>query len=170
MVESRSFEPSQSEPEPEDRPELEAAYRTHGRWLVDFLRRRFGHEAAEDLAQETYLRLARSGAGPRNPRALMAITALNAARDQGRRRKARPRLVGDENAMARESYPANQAEALLLKQVVLSLPHNLRVVFLLSRFAGLTYEEIARHCGISIKTVEERMSKALAICAAHLRN
>ena len=170
MVESRSFHPSPSDPEPEEGSKLEAAYRTHGRWLVDFLRRRFGQEAAEDLAQETFLRLARSGAGPRSPRALLAVTALNAARDQARRRKARPRLIADDGAINRESCPSDQAEALLLKQVVLGLPHNLRVVFHLSRFAGLTYEEIAQHCGISVKTVEERMTKARAICAAQLRN
>jgi hypothetical protein len=123
--------------------------------LVDFLRRRFGLESAEDLAQQTYVHLARSGAGSRSPRALLAITALNAARDQARRRKARPRLVQDEAAIARGSYPPDQAETLLLKPVVLSLPHNLRAAFLLSRFAGLTYDLLVDtdNYGFTLETV-----------------
>ena len=63
----------------------------------------------------------------------------------------------------------SQAELVLLKQVVQSLPHDLKVVFYLSRFGGMTYEEIAQHCGVSVKTVEARMSKALRICAMRLQ-
>jgi RNA polymerase sigma-70 factor (ECF subfamily) len=150
------------------RPELEALVRSHGGWLLDFLRRRFGREAAEELAQETYVRLARSDVEIRNPKALLAVAALNAARDLARRRAVRPRLVADD-AFAAAASAASQTELVLLKQVVLSLPHHVKVVFCLSRFAGMTYEEIAQHCGISVKTVEARMSKALRICAMRLR-
>lgn len=150
------------------RPELDALYRTHGGWLIDFLRRRFGREAAEELAQETYVRLARAGADVQSPKAFLATTALNAARDQARRRAVRPRLVHEDDLPEPGSAP-NQAEALLLKQVVLSLPRNLREVFLLSRFGGMTYEEIAQQCGVSVKTVEARMTKALRFCTARLR-
>jgi RNA polymerase sigma-70 factor (ECF subfamily) len=143
--------------------EPERVYREHGNWLMAFLRRRFGHQDAEDFAQETYLRAVSVEAHVRNPRAFLVRIALNVARDQIRRRKARPVLV-------REGAPAldeaSQAEALLLKQAILALPPKLQEVFLLSRFAGLTYEEIAHRCGISVKTVEGRMTKALAMCTA----
>jgi RNA polymerase sigma-70 factor (ECF subfamily) len=145
--------------------EVEQAYRSHGAWLLAFLRRRFGRQDAEDLAQETYLRAATITVEVRNPRALLVRIALNAARDQVRRRKARPVLVRPDAAPA-PADPAAQAEALLLKQAILALPPKLREVFLLSRFGGLTYEEIAHRLQISVKTVEGRMTKALAMCTA----
>jgi RNA polymerase sigma-70 factor (ECF subfamily) len=166
----RSSNPATPELAIEPTAELEAAFRTHGRWLLDFLRKRFGYEAAEDLAQEAYVRIARTRPGLRSPKAVLAITALNAARDQARRRAVRPRLTSVEQALEQASCLPDQAEALMLKEVVLCLPHNLRAVFLLSRFAGLTYEEIAQQRGVSVKTVEGHMTKALAICAARLRD
>jgi RNA polymerase sigma-70 factor (ECF subfamily) len=147
--------------------EVDDAYRKHGHWLLAFLRRRFGAQDAEDLAQEAYLRVARTTAEVRNPRAFLARVALNVARDQIRRRRARPALVREDAAIAAD--PGSQAEALLLKEAILALPPKLQEVFVLSRFAGLTYEEIAHRCGISVKTVEGRMTKALAMCTALMK-
>lgn len=144
---------------------VDEIYRSHGHWLIRFLRRRFGQAEAEDLAQETYLRLLSARADLHHPRAFLARVALNAARDQIRRRAVRPVLVSAETA-ATPTVGASQSETLLLKQAVLALPPKLQEVFVLSRFAGLTYEEIALRCGISVKTVEGRMTKALTLCAA----
>jgi RNA polymerase sigma-70 factor (ECF subfamily) len=140
-------------------------YREHRTWLIAFLRHRFGAADAEDLAQETYARAVSAGVELRNPKAFLARVALNAARDQARRRAARPLLVAEGELLVVPD-PASQAEALQLKQVILALPPKLQEVFLLSRFGGLTYEEIAHRCGISVKTVEARMTKALAMCTA----
>jgi RNA polymerase sigma-70 factor (ECF subfamily) len=152
-------------------PSLDALFRRHARWLTGMLRLRYGREAAEDLLQETFLRAARASAPDtvRHPRAWLLRIALNAARDQARRRAVRPQLVQDDD-LREPGAAASQVEALLLKQVVLGLPRNLREVFLLSRFGGLTYAEIAQQCGVSVKTVEARMTKALRLCAARLRS
>lgn len=167
--------------DPEDAPAprqadaaLTALVRRHRGWLVAVLRLRFGRDAAEDLAQEAFLRAARQPdpAAIRRPKAWLLTVALNAARDQHRRRAVRPPLTEADGGLELADAPTgpHQDEALVLKQVVLALPPRLREVFLLSRFGGLTYEEIARRLGISIKTVEWRMTKALAICAARLRD
>jgi RNA polymerase sigma-70 factor (ECF subfamily) len=56
---------------------------------------------------------------------------------------------------------------LLLKQIVLTMP--VAYVFVLSRFAGLTYDEIALRLNLSVMTLEWRMSKALLHCKHMLR-
>lgn len=48
-----------------------------------------------------------------------------------------------------------------IDQVIDGLPERCRLVFKLSRFEEMTYQQIADEMGISIKTVENQMSKAL---------
>jgi RNA polymerase sigma factor (sigma-70 family) len=162
--------------EPSPRPSIDQLYRTHGVWLRGALRRRFGGaiaEVAEDLVQETYLRLVphKVAATVRSPRALLMRIASNLALDHLRRRALDARWLTRLGGASVPS-PHQSAEPLAafeLSEAILSLPTPLRDVFVLSRFSGLTYEEIADHFGLSVKTVEWRMSKALALCAERLR-
>ena len=48
-----------------------------------------------------------------------------------------------------------------IREAVDSLPLERKKVFILSRYEGMTYAEIAAHLGISVKTVENQMSSAL---------
>lgn len=50
-----------------------------------------------------------------------------------------------------------------------TLPARCREVFVLSRFEGMSYEEISRALDISPKTVENQISKALLILRAALQ-
>lgn len=151
-------------------PDVDVLFRAYGSWLVNFLARRFGPELAEDLAQETFLRLGRQAPDVRSPKSLLARVALNAAQDHLRREQAqkRPRLVGLESAAEGVTLP-DQHEALFHREVVAKLPRNLRDAYVLSRFGGMTYAEIAVHLGISVKAVEKRMTQALKLCMARYR-
>jgi RNA polymerase sigma-70 factor (ECF subfamily) len=50
-----------------------------------------------------------------------------------------------------------------LGQAMNDLPEQCRTIFQLSRFEELRYREIAEHLGISVKTVENQMGKALKL-------
>jgi len=93
--------------------------------------------------------------------------SLNAIRD-------RKKMGGEEKLPeeADEYAVAGQIEALELEQriasVIESLPDKCREVFELSRFGGLKYSEIAAQLGISVKTVENQMNKALRVLRENL--
>lgn len=57
----------------------------------------------------------------------------------------------------------------LLKEALTNLPPKCREVFVLSRVSNLTYKQIGDSLGISIKTVENQMGKALKILRAYLK-
>jgi RNA polymerase sigma-70 factor (ECF subfamily) len=55
-----------------------------------------------------------------------------------------------------------------IEMAIQSLPEKCRMVFELNRMEGLKYAQIAEKMGISVKTVEAQMSKALGIMKKHL--
>lgn len=55
-----------------------------------------------------------------------------------------------------------------IDRAIRSLPEGIRETFILSRFEGLSYQQIATHENISVKTVEYRISKALGILRKEL--
>ena len=55
-----------------------------------------------------------------------------------------------------------------IDEAIDSLPEKCRLVFTLSRFEEMSYKEIAEHLDISIKTVENQISKALKVLRTEL--
>jgi RNA polymerase sigma-70 factor (ECF subfamily) len=155
---------------PADAPTVDSLYRTHRNWLLAFLRRRFAPQDAEDLAQDAYLRALNAQTEIRNPRAFLAQVARSAAYDQGRQTAAHTAAVAEYAHREHLARTPPGVDPLALKQAILALPPKLRQVFLLSRFVGLSYAEIAERCGVSVDTVQERMTKALTICSALMRD
>lgn len=50
-----------------------------------------------------------------------------------------------------------------LQQVISEIPEKSRTVFLMHRIDGMSYSEIAGNLQLSVKAVEKRMSRALAV-------
>ena len=68
-----------------------------------------------------------------------------------------------------ESIEAAELESEIWK-IINSLPLKCRKIFILNRFEGKKYSEIARQLSISVKTVEAQISKALMILRENLRD
>lgn len=128
---------------------------------------------AADARQEVALRAIESGAAVRHPRAFVARIARNIAIDDARKLKVRGGAALQLDELPDHLAPsvaADQETTLLFKQIILGLPPLHRDVFILSRFNGLSYAEIAQQLNVSVKTVEYRMARALALCEAALRD
>lgn len=57
-----------------------------------------------------------------------------------------------------------------IDQAIDSLPGQCREIFRMSRFEGMKYQEIADNLGISVKTVEKKMSISLSIMRNALKD
>jgi len=79
---------------------------------------------------------------------------------------------GDLELKDSQHSPQQKLEAADLQKVIDKaidgLPEKCRVIFVLNRFEALSYKEIANSLGISIKTVENQISKALKILRVKL--
>jgi len=150
--------------------ELAAVHRRYGRWLERMMRRRSAHLSAEDVVQETFLRATvyEPEALLRHPKALLLKIAksvvMNAARDASRKKRD---PVGYDPQVWQS---ADQYQQVLLAETIAAIPQPYRDTFVLNRFEGLTYVEVAEAQGVSVKVVEWRIAQALAICANRFKD
>ncbi len=157
---------------------IEALYRDHAEWLRALVSRRLRVQPAdvEDIVQDTWIRAAgRKSDDIEHPKAFLSQTALNLFRDRKRREAVRDDhrrgVVANDAGSASQKPGLSEPETVLaLERLILSMPEIYRDVFTLSRFRHMTNAQIAEHLGISIKTVEWRMGKALELCMMALHD
>ncbi|MEX1033161.1 MAG: RNA polymerase sigma factor [Cellvibrionaceae bacterium] len=153
--------------------------------LRQFIRLRTGSAAmAEEVVQETWIRANAAAVElPNNPRAYLYRMAGNLAIDQIRRERARGRWIhsqadnDDPIGLADVPCPApdpldiliSHQELAILKAAVDELPNKCREVFLRYRGQGLTMGEVAGQLGVSEKTVEKHIARAMIHCRQRLR-
>lgn len=137
-------------------------------------------EEARDIAQETFLTLWEKRAEIRPDLSIQAFIltitrhkCLNALRKKIAEQKYSDSLtaretMADYSALADDTFDTVQMQELerLIGQALSELPEKTRTIHTMSRDQEMTYEEIAQKIGLSVKSVEYHMSKALA----HMRN
>lgn len=139
--------------------------------LARFLGRlRVRAEDAEDVAQESIARLLRyrDSEPPEAWAALLYRIAINVTRDRARRERQAPSGDAQDDALhslatddSPEQHASDQQALARVREAILRLPPRCRAVYLMHRVDGLSYAEIARRCGVSVKAVEKHMSHAL---------
>jgi len=151
---------------------FQALYDRHSRSVFNFFLRSLGdRRAAEDLLQETFLRVF-ARRGEYRPLAAFRTWLFTIARnlliDHLRQRGRRPEEEGEEHVSGRAdpgATPLQEAEAgeleARLRAAVLRLPPSQREVLLLSRLAGLDAEAIAQITGASPAAVRVTLHRAL---------
>ncbi|MGV6473174.1 RNA polymerase sigma factor [Azotobacter vinelandii] len=156
-----------------ERERLLSAFIEHRDALLGYLRQRFGSPSlAEDLVQETWLRLARHTPERDivNPRAYLFRIATNLGTDHLRHQNMGVEIQAEDEEIAqvpaqvvdpaREVQSHDDLERLL--EIIDNLPPRCREIFILCRVEGLSHAQIAERLNISKSTVVSQMVKALA--------
>ncbi len=149
--------------------------RDYHRTVYNYVFRMVGDSAlAEDVTQESYLRAYRGlpklppGA---NYRAWLFRIATNAATDELRRRKRRPRVPLLPSLALRAPTESEDARLgrVALDDALLKLSAHHRAVLNLFEFAELTAPEVGEVLGISPETARKRRQRAREALAKILR-
>lgn len=159
------------------------------RWqmpLRRFLYRYLHNEAdACDLAEETFVRIYRNREkfrpGAKFSTWMFSI-ALNLCRDHARRRRTRPVVMLDEQALAEVSDRSIESEsgapdsdllraetAAAVRSAIEALPEPLKAAVLLCEYEDLSHAEAAAIAGCSTKAVETRLYRARHLLRDALR-
>jgi len=148
--------------------------------IVGYLRRLVGDTEAEDVAQESFVKISRSLDGFRGESQLSTWIyriATNAAMDHHRKpssqQSARTTEIPDEDAISSDERALLQDNAPLhdvslirkdmnecIRGLVEKLPENYRIVLTLGDLEEFTNAEIAEILNLSLETVKIRMHRA----------
>ena len=144
--------------------------------LRGFFVRRGANDDAEDLVQETYLRLLRAhhcqGEAIANPEAYLFTVALNLAREQAVRRQRSmlpieeleniAMLFATEESVEDAAERAQRGQR--LQTLLGSLPGRTRAVLVMQYRDGLSYKQIAERLGVSPHMVKKHVVRGLSFC------
>lgn len=159
---------------------LAGLYRDHSARLKRYFRGRGSASNADDLLQETFVRLA--GANARKPvaldqpRAYVNQVANNLLREQARfaARRSAALHISDVDIQLAGTDPVAHLEARdmldRLEAAMAKMKPATREIFMAHRIEGYTYSEIARQTGRSVKSVEKHIAKAILLVNRAMRN
>lgn len=156
------------------REKMAAFYAGHQAWLQGWLRSRLGcPQDAEDLTQDTFVRVIGSALHPDRldaPRSYLLTIARGLTIDLFRRRDLEREYLAAVAHLAEDCLPSEEERAQMLDLLVQldtmldGLGKGVKDVLILAQFDGLSYPQIAERLGISLRTVNYRMARAMEHC------
>jgi RNA polymerase sigma-70 factor (ECF subfamily) len=142
-------------------PNSEALFVEYRSRVFRYLARASGStDTAQDLTQEVFLRVSRSGVPTAETGTIVGWlfrVARNVAVDHHRRHGRTPTVVSLETDHA--SAPSQEIST-AIDQALARLDDTDRDVFLMREIAGLSYDEIGRACDLSPSAVRSRIYRA----------
>lgn len=159
---------------PFDRSQFEQLFRSHFNYLCNYaLQYVDGMDTAQEICQKVFISLweNRANINPELSVKAYLFTAvrnrcLNYIRDN---KKYRSQVLdldcGDFDLAGEEDHFGEEELQQRIDTALSELPEKCRLVFEMSRFQAMKYREIAEELGVSQKTVEAHMTKAMK----HLR-
>jgi RNA polymerase sigma-70 factor, ECF subfamily len=162
--------------EPYSINEFEQLFRQHYKLLCNAANKIINdREAAEDVVQEVFVKLwnKRNELGViQSLKSYLFRATINTALNYLETRKNILPLeaVGniESSGGAGDKVQYNELER-KLAEAIEHLPPKCKAIFILSRYEGMKYQQIADHLDISVKTVENQMGKALQMLRERLR-
>lgn len=162
-----------------DKPAFERMFRSYYASLCDYAQKYVKNpQAAEDQVQEVFVKIWEIRTDW-NPKGTIKAYLYTAVRNQSLNYLKHKRIVDEwkqkeEEALSNTPIPFSPTEKRAdleemrkwIQGAIQNLPEKRREIFELSRDHGLTYMEISKTLGISVKTVETQMGRSLR----HLRN
>lgn len=142
--------------------------------IAYFLRRVRDHAEAEDLAQETLIRLMKhDGAQIASPEAYVFQMASNLLADRARRHKVRSQYrdmilqVEDRGIDVIDPHrvAAGRAQLAVISSALSALPERTRTIFVLYRIENFGQDAIAATFGISVSAVKKHVARAMTSLA-----
>jgi RNA polymerase sigma-70 factor (ECF subfamily) len=139
--------------------DIEALYVRYGPMVLRRCRQLLRDEGeAPDVAQDVFVQLLdhRDRLSGRYPSSLLFRIATNLCLNRIRDRRRRPALPGDE-MLQRVADRTDLDAPLLLDRLFGRHPESTRTMAVMHWLDGMTYEQVARDCGMSVSGVRRRL-------------
>lgn len=148
-------------------------YESHNSWLCSWLSKKLGSTLdAADLTHDTFIRLLLKSDAEHivEPRAYLINIAHGLMVSHIRRRDLERAYLDALMHFSSAETPSPETQAIVLETLIRldamldGLPAHIRNAYLLLQLEGLSYAEIAKKLGVSVRTVGNYIAKASLHC------